>query len=320
MPKTAFIARLLPEPGVEPLIDAGILIDQWERSTAPTRNELVAHLADKDALLCMLTERIDAEVMDAAPSLKVIANLAVGFDNIDLEAAEERKIVVTNTPDVLTEATADLTFALLLGAARRLCEGEHLVRSGQWTGWAPNQLLGQSVWGSVLGIIGAGRIGTAVARRGRGFGMTIKYFSRSGNPAFEAEFDAERIGLDELLEVSDFVSLHTPLTADTHRMIGAHALERMKSTAVLVNTARGRLVDELALIDALRSGSIAAAALDVFEDEPLLAPGLSELSNVVLTPHIGSATAEARGAMVRICCDNIIAVLSGRPAHTPVRR
>lgn len=319
MADAVYVTRPLPDPGVEPLLAAGLVVDQHATDAPPGRAELVAGVAGAAALLCLLTDRVDAEVLDAAPRLRVVANLAVGFDNIDVAAATERGVVVTNTPDVLTEATADLTWALLLAAARRLGEGERLVRAGRWEGWSPTQLVGEPVAGRTLGIIGLGKIGSAVARRARGFAMTVLYCNRRPlDPAVEAELGVERVGLDELLERSDVVSLHAPLNDESRHVIDAAALARMRRSAILVNTARGPLVDEAALVDALRAGTIAAAGLDVFEREPALAEGLAACENAVLVPHLGSATTAARGAMVRLACANIVEVLAGRRPPTPL--
>jgi len=313
-----FITRTLPAPGVELLEGAGFSVRMHSHDRPVTSDELRAGVASADALLCMLTDRIDAEVLDAAPKLRVIANYAVGFDNIDVAEARHRGIEVTTTPDVLSEATADLTWALLLSAARQLGAGERMVRAQQWEGWAPDQLLGQPVAGRVLGIIGMGAIGQAVARRAHGFSMPIRYFNRRRvDPAIEAALGAQYLPLDELLATSDFISLHAPRNEQSHRIIDAAALAKMKSTAVLINTGRGALIDESALVDALRAGRIAAAGLDVFEREPELAAGLIELDNVVLAPHLGSASTEARASMVRLCSENIIEVLGGRAAITP---
>jgi len=316
-PPSVFVTRALPPPGVASLREAGLAVEHRDVDGAPSRAEMLAGVAGADALLCLLTERIDAELLDAAPRLRVVANFAVGFDNIDVPAATARGIVVTTTPDVLTEATADLAWALILGAARRVGEGDALVRSGGWTAFSPMLLLGAPVAGRTLGIVGMGAIGSAVARRARGFAMTVIYASPRPNVAAEAETGAERVPLDELLARSDIVSLHAPLHTDSRHLIDADALAAMKSSAVLVNTARGALVDEAALVAALRDGTIAAAGLDVYEDEPALSPGLAELPNTLLLPHIGSATTEARAAMVRLCCDNITAVLDGRRPLTP---
>jgi glyoxylate reductase len=318
MPPSVLVTRPLPAPGASPLRRAGLHVDQLGRDEPVDPGTLRAAVTGRSAVLCLLTERIDAAVLDAAgPDLRVVANLAVGYDNVDVAAAAERGLVVTNTPDVLTEATADLTWALLLAAARRLVEGDALVRTGRWEGWSPTQLLGAPVAGRTLGIVGLGAIGTAVARRAQGFRMTVLYCARRDSPDADA-VGARRVDLDELLAESDFVSLHAPLSDQSRHLIDAAALARMRPTAVLLNTARGPLVDEAALVAALRDGAIAAAGLDVFEREPALAEGLAGLPNVVLAPHVGSATTEARGAMVRLCCENILAVLDGRPPLTPV--
>jgi glyoxylate reductase len=319
MPSDVFVTRPLPAPGPAPLRDAGLTVTAYEPDESPPRDELLASVAGCRAVLSLLTERIDAELLDAAgPSLRVVANLAVGYDNIDVTAAAERGVVVTNTPGVLTEATADLAWALILAAARRVGEAERMVRAGRWTGWSPTQLVGSAVHGRTLGIVGMGGIGTAVARRGRGFGMELLYANRNRHPDREAEVGASFVPFDELLERSDIISLNAPATPETHHLVDAAALARMKPTAILVNTARGSLVDEVALADALRTGVIAAAGLDVFEAEPVVTPALLELENVVLLPHLGSATAETRAAMVELACANIIAVLSGRPPLTPI--
>ena len=319
MTKRVYVTRTLPDPGVGQLVDAGFTVFGNEDDRAVSRSELLEGVADADAVISMLTDRIDAELLDAAPGLRVIANYAVGFDNIDVAAARARGIEVTNTPGVLTEATADLAWALLLGAARNVGAGERMVRAGQWRGWAPTQLIGQPLGGRVLGIVGMGAIGRSVARRARGFGMSIVYFNRKRVPLeVEVELGVRYLPLDELLRTADFVSLHAPLNPESRHLIDAPALASMKPTAVLVNTGRGPLIDELALVDALRAGTIAAAGLDVYEHEPSLAAGLAELDNVVLAPHLGSASTEARAAMVQLCCDNIVAVLAGEPAVTPV--
>lgn len=278
-----------------------------------TRAELAAALREADALIALLDVAVDDELLAAAPRLRVVANHAVGYDNVDVAAATRRGIVVTNTPDVLTDATADFTFALVLAAARRLGEGELLARSGAWIGWAPDQLLGQSIARRILGVIGFGRIGQAVARRAAGFAMEILYTSPREVTTFPG---ARRVELGELLAASDVVSLHCPLTAETRHIIDRAALARMKSTAVLVNTARGPCVDEEALAAALERGTIAAAGLDVFENEPSIHPALATSRKVVLAPHLGSATLEARGGMARLCAEAVAAVLAGRrPAH-----
>ncbi len=255
--------------------------------------------------MCLLTDRIDASVVESAPDLAVVANIAVGYDNIDVPGLKARGVVVTNTPDVLTEATAELTWALILAIARRIGEGERLVRRGEWRGWALDFMLGMELRGKQLGIVGRGRIGRAVAARAAAFGMTVAF----------AKHD---MSFDELLVSSDVLSIHTPGTPDTRHMIDRRALARMKRTALLVNTARGTIVDEDALVWALNERLIAGAALDVFEKEPSVHPGLLTLENVVLVPHLGSATRETRTAMADLAVSNVLAVLDGRPPLTPV--
>jgi glyoxylate reductase len=318
MGERVYVTRPLPAPGTEPLVAAGFDVDQQPHDRPATRDELLDHAAGADAVLSMLTDRIDGELLDAAPQVKVVANLAVGFDNMDVGAATARGVVLTNTPGVLTDATADLAFTLLLAAARRVGEGERMVRSGGWTVWGPTQLLGRAVAGATLGIVGMGAIGSAVAERARGFGMAVAYFNRHRDPEAERRTGARYVPLDELLATADFVTLHAPLNDESRHLIDAAALSRMKPTAVLVNTSRGALVDEAALVESLRAGAIAAAGLDVYEDEPRLAPGLADLDNVVLLPHIGSATTATRAAMVELACANIAAVLHGQPPPTPL--
>ena len=318
--RSVYVSRPLPEPGTKLLAAAGIEVEQHPHDRPPTRDELLAGLRGKQALLCLLTERVDADVLDAAPDLRVVANLAVGYDNIDVAAATARGVVVTNTPDVLTEATAELTWALILAAARRIVEGDRLVRSNQWKGWSPTQLLGMSLTGKTLGIFGMGKIGAAVARRARGFAMQVVYTNRTPNGAVEAEIGARRVSFGELLERADVLTIHAPSTPETRHVIDAAALSRLRPGAILVNTARGPLVDEAALVAALQTSRLGAAGLDVFEREPELERGLTELDNVVLLPHLGSATAEARGAMVELCCRNIVGVLAGEPPVTPLNQ
>ncbi len=273
-------------------------------------------LSDADALVCLLLDRIDASVLAAAPKLRVVANCAVGVDNIDLVAAAAAGVAVTNTPDVLTEATAELAFALMLAAARRIGEGERLVRSGTWGGWALDQLLGVELHGKTLGILGFGRIGQALARRGLGFGMKILY----ADPHQVSADGTERVTIDELFARADVLSLHCPLTAETRRVVDARRLATMKPTAIVVNTARGDCVDESALIDALAAGRLFGAGLDVFIGEPRIDPRLHSCPRLVLAPHIGSATTEARTSMAQLCADAVIAVLSGRRPTNLVTR
>ncbi len=284
---------------------------RWQRA------ELVSALRGADALIAILRDRIDDELLAAAPNLKVVANVAVGYDNVDVEAASGRGIFVTNTPDVLTDATADLTFALLLAAARRLGEGERLVRSGTWGGWEPGQLLGQDVSGKTLGLIGLGRIGAAVAVRARGFGMRVLYTARSDAPRAR-ELEASRVPLSELVSDADFVSLHCPLTPATRHIVDAAALRAMKPTAIVVNTARGPCVDEAALAEALARGEIAGAGLDVFEDEPAVHPALLASDRAVLAPHVGSATTTTRRRMAEMAARAVREALAGRVPSTAV--
>ncbi len=282
---------------------------------AMTRDELLSAVRDADALICLLTDRIDEALLAAAPRLRVVANHAVGVDNVALAAAAARGIVVTNTPDVLTEATADLTFALALAAARRLGEGERLVRSGGWRGWEPGQLLGADLWGRTIGLVGLGRIGRAVARRARGFDMRVCYAAPRDAVGDVAAW-ATRVPLDVLLAEADVVSLHCPLTDATRGLIGRRELALMKPSAIFVNTARGACVDEGALAEALAAGTIAGAGLDVFADEPRVPEALLAQDRAVLTPHIGSATHTARARMAELCARAVRAVLAGqRPDH-----
>ena len=274
---------------------------------------LRARLAGKDAVVCMLTDTMDRAAIDAGESLQVIANVAVGYNNVDAAYARSRGIAVTNTPDVLTESVADFTWALILDITRRLAEGDRLVRRGEWKGWGFDFMLGSELRGKQLGLVGAGRISRAVAERGKAFGVRIAYYSRR-----EGAFPGEAMSLDRLLNTSDIVSLHVPLTPDTRHLIDRTALARMKRSAYLVNTARGPVVDEEGLAWALREGLIAGAALDVYEKEPIVHPDLLPLENVLLVPHLGSGTTETRTAMADLAVSNVLAVLDGRPALTPL--
>lgn len=312
-----YLSRALPDP-VMRVLHERFRLTASPHSDAPDRPSLLAGVRDAEAMICTLTEPIDADVLNAAPRLRVIANYAVGFNNIAVTEAKTRGIVVTNTPDVLTETTADLTWALLLAVARRLTEGHHLVQSGEWTGWQPTQLLGSDVYGKTLGIIGMGRIGQAVARRAAGFEMNVQYCTRRPLPASAAPKTWKLAPLEELLGQSDFVSLHVPLTNDTHHLIGATELARMRPTSFLINTARGPVVDEAALVEALQTGRLAGAGLDVYEREPLLTPALTSLPHVVTLPHLGSATLSARTRMGLMCIENVLAVLAGQVAPNAV--
>jgi glyoxylate reductase len=313
------VTNRIPDGALELLRAAGELrLD--ERESALPRADLLELVRGADAVLALLHDRVDAELLDAAgPQLRCVANVAVGYDNVDLEAAAARGVVVTNTPEVLDDATADLTLALLLAAVRRVAEGDRLVRSGREWSWGMSFMLGSSLRGKLLGIVGLGGIGRRVAERARAFGMEIAYHSRKPAPAeVVATLGAERMSLERLLAEADVVSLHCPLTPQTHHLIGAAELAAMRPTAVLVNAARGPVVDERALVEALRSGQIAAAGLDVYEHEPRVEPGLLELENVVLAPHLGSATVETRAAMAELAARNAIAVARGEAPLTPV--
>lgn len=312
------ITRRLPEEGLRPLREASLDVRMREADDAPGRSELLAWVAGADAVITLLSDRVDDAFLDAAgPGLRVVANYAVGHDNVDLEACRRRGVAVSTTPGVLDEATADLTWTLLLAVTRRLLEGHRLMTSGTWTGWQPMQLLGRSLQGATLGIVGLGRIGRAVARRAGAFGMSVRYHSRRPVPQAEEELGAERVPLERLLDGSDVLSLHCPLTDETHHLIDADALARMKPGAILINTARGPVVDEEALVHALRSGQLGGAGLDVFEHEPAVHEALPQLPNVVLAPHLGSATVETRTAMARTCSEAVAAVLAGAADSAP---
>ncbi len=284
-----------------------------------TREELLGACRDADALITMLSDKIDGEFLRACPQLRVVANYAVGYDNLDLQAARAAGITLTNTPDVLTEATADIAFALLLGVARRVREGERLVRSGGFHGWRSDMLLGTELSGRVFGILGMGRIGVATARRARGFGMRVVYTNRSpAGPEIERELDAQRVPLEALLGQADVLSVHCPLTPETRHLLNAERLAMLKPSAILINTARGPVVDEAALAAALERGALAGAGLDVYEHEPKVHPGLLERDDVMLLPHLGSATTDTRAVMAELALRNCAAVLAGRPPETPI--
>lgn len=309
-----FVTRRLPSPAVELLQrECDVRVYENEERAIP-RAQLLEAVKGCHGLLTLLTERIDAEVLDAAgPQLRVVANYAVGFDNIDVAEASRRSVLVTNTPGVLTETTADFTWALLMAAARRVVEGDRYMREGRYRAWSPTLLLGVDIHGKTIGIVGFGRIGEAVARRARGFSMRVLYHDvNRRRPAEEQELGVEYRDLDSLLQESDFVTLHVNLTEATRHLIGRPQFERMKSTAILINAARGPVVDEAALVEALRSGRIRAAGLDVFEREPEMAPGLAQLPNVVLAPHIASASIETRSKMAEMAATNLLEALRGR--------
>ena len=305
-----FVTRIIPNKGLD-LVRDFCDVDLWEGELPPPREEVLERVRGVDGLLSLLTDRVDGEVMDAAgPQLKVISNYAVGFDNIDVGAATARGIPIGNTPDVLTDATADFAFALLMSAGRRLLEGDRYVREGNWRTWGPMLLLGSEVQGATLGLVGFGRIGRAMARRAAGFDMRVIYFDPNREP--DPSVQADPVDFESLLGESDFISLHTPLTPDTRHLIDSEALNRMKPTAVLVNTSRGPVVDMDALYEALRDHRIFAAGLDVTDPEPLpLDHPLLTLDNLVIAPHMASASHTARGDMAWMAAGNLIAGLKG---------
>jgi len=305
MPRVLVTRRLALAP--HEVLGSGLEIDQHDSELALPRADFLRRVREVSGLVPTLADRVDTELLDAAPRLRVVANHAVGYDNVDVPACTARGVWVTNTPDVLTDATADLAWALILALARRLREGERMVRAGEYAGWAPTMLLGRELRGRTLGILGYGRIGRAVARRAEGFGMRVLFTARGGGTPF-----------DELLQQSDVLSIHCPLNPQTRHLFDAAALLRMKRGAFLVNTARGPIVDEAALAAALEAGHLGGAALDVFEHEPLVHPGLVGRDDVVLLPHLGSATQEARESMARIALTQVELVLRGERPQTPV--
>ena len=313
-----YVTRRLPEAALAPLRTCGE-VQVWESDHAIPRETLLQEIIDTVALLGMVTERIDDDLLDHAPQLKLVANMAVGYDNVDVPALTRRGVVLTNTPGVLTETTADLTFALMLGIARRIGEGDRRVRAGQWPVWSPFVFLGTDVHHATLGIIGLGRIGIEVAKRARGFDMRVLYHNRSQNKDAEEQLGCTRVDMDTLLSESDFVVVLVPLGPQTHRLISAPQLKKMKPTAFLVNAARGPIVDAPALYEALRDNVIAGAALDVTDPEPLPADDpLLTLDNCLVVPHVGSASIATRTRMATLAAENIAAFLSGRRPPTPV--
>jgi glyoxylate reductase len=317
--KSVYVTRELP-PETMARLRSELQVEVNPHDRPLSRGELLDGVRGKDAVISLLSDRIDGEVLDAAgPQLRIVANFAVGYDNFDLEAATRRGVILTNTPGVLDDATATFAFTLLLGGARRLAEADRLLRSAPWTsGWAPNFLVGLDVDGKTLGIAGFGRIGRNLALKAKAFGMQVIYTDARRDEAFEREHGVRFAEKDELLREADFVSLHMPLLPDTRHWIGPRELELMKPTALLINTARGPVVDEAALVEALKARRIWGAALDVFEREPELAPGLAELDNATLAPHVASATLATRRAMGDIAVANVLKVLDGRPPDTCV--
>jgi len=302
----------IPPEGIDLLRRSGVNVTLPDQEAPLPRSSLLAQASDCNGLIVADGERINAEFFDAAPKLKVVSCVAVGYDNVDIAEATRRRIVVTNTPDVVTNATADLTWALILGIARRVVGGDRLARSGEWHGWVPTQLWGVDVAGKTIGIVGAGRIGAAVAKRATGFSMRILYYARSPKSEMEA-LGATRVTFDDVLREADFVCVHVPLTPETRHLFGAAEFRKMKPTAYFINVARGAVHDEAALVRALREGWIAGAGLDVYEHEPKIDPELVRLPNTLLLPHVGTATEETRRHMSILAAENLLAVLEGRP-------
>jgi glyoxylate reductase len=316
MPKPRVFATRPLFPAAQQILNANCEMEYWTQAERISKEELLRRMKDKDGLVCLLTERVNEELLRAAPKLRIAANVAVGFDNIDVAACTKRGVVATNTPGVLDETTADFAWTLMMAVARRLVEGDQLARGGTWKGWDLDQLVGADVWGKTLGLVGFGRIGRAVARRAAGFQMKVLYTDAIRAPLdIEADAKAEYRDLNTLLAESDFVSLHVPLLADTRGMFDGAKLSRMKPTAFLINTSRGPVIDEAALVHALESGKIAGAALDVYENEPFIHSGLKR-PNVVLAPHIASASVATRTKMAVIAAENVVAMFKGkRPAN-----
>ena len=299
-------------PTAQKILNAFCDVEYWAKPERISRDELLKRVKDKEGLVCLLTERVNAELLSAAPKLKIAANVAVGYDNIDVAACTKRGVAATNTPGVLDETTADFAWTLMMAVARRLVEGDTLARSGSWTGWNLDQLVGADIWGKTLGIVGFGRIGKAMARRALGFQMKVIYADAvQAQDAAEKELKAEYRGMNSLLAESDFISLHVPLLPETRGLFDGPRFAKMKPTAYLINTSRGAVIDEAALVYALESGKIAGAALDVFENEPFVLPGLKR-PNVVLAPHIASASIETRTKMACMAAENVVALLKGK--------
>ncbi|NLY80865.1 MAG: D-glycerate dehydrogenase [Lysinibacillus sp.] len=315
-----FVTSRIADSALKMLQEIGNVV-VWEREKTLNGQALLNKVKDKDAILTMVNNNVTDEILKNSPNLKIVANCGVGFNNIDIAAAERHGFVVTNTPDVLTEATADLTWALILGIARRVVEGDTFVREGKFTGWLPHLFIGNMVYGKKLGIIGMGRIGSAVAERALGFHMEVVYFNRNRlSKERERELQVQYMDKEQLLRESDFITIHAPLTEETYHLIGRDELKLMKKDAYLINTSRGPLVDEMALYEHLKSGNIAGAALDVYEHEPKIVDGLLQLKNTILLPHIGSATHETRTQMAELAAKNIVNVLTGKNPMTPVTK
>ena len=305
-----FVTRKIPEPGLE-ILRKNFEVDVFEGDSPISREELIRRAKGCDGILPLLTDIIDAEIMDIT-RIKAIANFAVGYDNVNVPAATKRKIPLTNTPGVLTDATADLTFALILAVSRRIVEADKYLREGKWKGWDPILLLGGDFVNKTLGIIGMGRIGKAVARRAKGFGMKIIYSDHEQQLEIEQELKVKKVTFSEILKESDYITIHIPHTTETHQLIGTKELEQMKPSTFLINTSRGKIINEVELITALQNNIIAGAGLDVFFDEPEINPDLVKLDNVVVVPHIGSASLETRTNMAIIAAENLVEALTGK--------
>ncbi|MGB5288716.1 MAG: D-glycerate dehydrogenase [Ignavibacteriaceae bacterium] len=315
-----YITRELPEIAFKLLRQNKISFDYYKKDQPIPRKLLLSKIKDCEALITLLTEKIDKEVFDQMPRCKIISNYAVGYNNIEIEYAKKKKIIVTNTPDVLTESTADLTMALVLACARRISEGEKLLRRGKYKGWKPKLLLGMELKGKIFGILGAGRIGSAVAKRARSFGTNILYFDQKRNEKLEKELGASKVSLPFLLQNADIFSVHLPLNNKTYHFLNKGKLNQLKKNSILINTSRGEVIDERALISLLKRNWIMAVGLDVFENEPKLNPELSKFPNVIVLPHLGSATKEARDGMAELAVKNVINVIKGKRPLTPVYR
>jgi glyoxylate reductase len=317
MPKPRVLATRPLFPAAQEILNGGCEVEYWTKPERISKEELLLRVKDKEGLVCLLTEKVNEELLRAAPRLRIAANVAVGFDNIDVPACTKRGVVATNTPGVLDETTADFAWTLLMAVARRIGEGEQLARSGNWKGWDLDQLVGTDVWGKTLGLVGFGRVGRAVARRAAGFQMKVLYSDAIRVPLdVEKEVKAEYRDFNTLLAEADFVSVHVPLLPDTRGLFDGAKFSRMKPTAFLINTSRGPVVDEAALVHALESGKLAGAALDVYENEPFILPGLKR-PNVVLAPHIASASLETRTKMASMAAENVVALFKGqRPPNT----
>ena len=315
-----YVSRPIPEPGLEVLRKASCDVEVKPTDELVSKEELLEKVKGKDALLCLLTEKIDKDIINAGDKLKIIANYAVGYDNVDVESATNKGIWVSNTPGVLTDTTADMAWALMFSVARRIVEADKFVRAGKFKGWSATMLLGGDVYGKTLGIVGVGRIGASVAKRAIGFDMKVLYTDVRPNVELEKETGAKRVDMDTLLKESDFVSIHVPLMPETRHLISTRSLKMMKPTAYLINTSRGPVINEEALASALRDKIIAGAGLDVYEKEPEVHPALMELDNVVLAPHVASGSVETRGKMATMAAENVVAALSGKTPPNAVNR